>query len=118
VQDRIAALLRFIGSGSNLSLFIIGGYYYYNSHDKMMEKEMVTRQGYGIGIGGCNRLCPVATRHSLAALFFLSMSINDRPLLGRLSNHRLIIPSTYLLKGSRCPRGGVNWAFLKINCKN
>jgi hypothetical protein len=22
------------------------------------------------------------------------------------------------LKGSRCPRGGVNWAFLKINCKN
>jgi transposase InsO family protein len=24
----------------------------------------------------------------------------------------------WLLKGSRCPRGGVNWAFLKINCKN
>jgi hypothetical protein len=22
------------------------------------------------------------------------------------------------VKGSRCPRGGVNWAFLKINCKN
>jgi hypothetical protein len=22
------------------------------------------------------------------------------------------------LKGSRCPRGGLNWAFLKINCKN
>jgi hypothetical protein len=22
------------------------------------------------------------------------------------------------MKGSRCPRGGVNWAFLKINCKN
>jgi hypothetical protein len=22
------------------------------------------------------------------------------------------------LKGSRCPRGGVNWASLKFNCKN
>jgi hypothetical protein len=22
-----------------------------------------------------------------------------------------------ILKGSRCPRGGVNWAFLKIKCK-
>jgi hypothetical protein len=22
------------------------------------------------------------------------------------------------LKGSRCPRGEVNWAFLKIKCKN
>jgi hypothetical protein len=38
VQDRVAALLRFIGSVSNLSLLTIGGYYYYNSHDKMMEK--------------------------------------------------------------------------------
>jgi ABC-type uncharacterized transport system permease subunit len=60
VQDRIVALLRFIGSVSNLSLLIIGGYYYYNSYDKMMEKEMVTGQGYGICIGGCNRLCPAA----------------------------------------------------------
>jgi hypothetical protein len=42
VQDRVAVLLRFTGSASNLSLLIIGGYYYYNSHDKMMEKEMVT----------------------------------------------------------------------------
>jgi hypothetical protein len=23
----------------------------------------------------------------------------------------------YKVKGSRCPRGGVNWAFLKIKCK-
>jgi hypothetical protein len=36
----------------------------------MMEKEMVTRQGYGMGIGGCNRLCPAATGHSLVVLFF------------------------------------------------
>jgi hypothetical protein len=43
---------------------------------------MVTRQGYGMDIGGCNRLCPVATGHSLVALFSLSMSIKDRPLYG------------------------------------
>jgi hypothetical protein len=35
----IYILLRFIGSVSNLSLLTIGGYYYYNSHDKMMEKK-------------------------------------------------------------------------------
>ena len=29
-------------------------------HDKMVERKMVTGQGYGLGIGGCKRLCPVA----------------------------------------------------------
>ena len=42
---------------SNLPLLIIGDYYY--SHDKMMKGKMKTGQGYGMGIGGCNRLCPV-----------------------------------------------------------
>jgi hypothetical protein len=97
VQDRVAALLRFIGSVSNLSLLTVGGDYYYNSHDKMIEKEMVTGQGYGMGIGGCCRLCPAATGHSLVTLFSLSVSINDRPLHGPWSSHRFIIPSTYLL---------------------
>jgi hypothetical protein len=83
---------------SNLPLLTVGGYYYYyNSHDKMMEKEMVTGQGYGMGIGGCCRLCPEATGHSLVALFFLSMSIKDRPLHGPWSSHRFIIPIIYLL---------------------
>jgi hypothetical protein len=32
---------------------------------------------------------------------------------------RLAAPTAlHPLKGSRCPRGGVNWASLKINCKN
>jgi hypothetical protein len=65
---------------SNLSLLIIGGYYYCDSHDKMMERKMVTGQGYGMGIGGCNRLCLAATGLSLVALFSLSVSIEDRPL--------------------------------------
>jgi hypothetical protein len=60
----------------------------------------VTGQGCGMGIGGCNRLCPAATGHSLVALFFLSVLIKDRPLLGPWSSHRLIIPSTYLLMGA------------------
>jgi hypothetical protein len=41
VQDCVAALLRFIGSVRNLSLLIIGGYYYY-IHDKMIKKKIVT----------------------------------------------------------------------------
>ena len=38
-------------------------------------------QGYGIGIGGCNELCPMSMGLSLVTLFSLSMSIEDRPLL-------------------------------------
>ena len=45
-----------IGSMSNLSLFTIEDYYY--SHNKMMKGKMETGQGYGMGIGGCSRLCP------------------------------------------------------------
>jgi hypothetical protein len=52
-----------------------------------------------MGIGGCNRLCPTATGHSLVALFSLSVSIKNRPLHGPWSSHRLIIPSTNLLMG-------------------
>jgi hypothetical protein len=69
VHDRIAALLSFIGSVSNMSLLTIGGHHYYDSHGKIMENKMVTGQGFIMGIGGCNRLCPVATGHSLVALF-------------------------------------------------
>jgi hypothetical protein len=38
---------------------------------------MVTGQECSMGIGGCNRLCPAATGHSLVALFSLSVSIMD-----------------------------------------
>jgi hypothetical protein len=101
VQDHVAALLRFIGSVGNLSLLTTCDYYfYYNSYDKMMEKEMVTRQRYGMGIDWCSRLCPAATGYSLVALFFLPVSVKDRPLFGPWSSHRLIIPSTYLFMGA------------------
>ena len=42
---------------------------------------METRQGYGMGIGGCDELCPAAIGLSLVTLFSLSMLIKDRPLL-------------------------------------
>jgi hypothetical protein len=99
VHDRVVALLRFIGSVSSLSLLTIRGYYYYNSHDKMMEGKMVTEQGYGMDIGGCNRLCSAAMGHGLVALFFLSVSIEDRPLMWILVRSQ-IFPSTYLLMGA------------------
>jgi hypothetical protein len=61
---------------------------------------MVTRQGYGIGNGGCNRLCPVATGLSLVALFFLSMSIEDRPLYWTLVKSHIYYPEHILAYGS------------------
>ena len=42
---------------------------------------MESGQGYGMGIGGRNELCPVTTGLSLVTLFFLSVSIEDRLLL-------------------------------------
>jgi hypothetical protein len=53
-----------------------------------------------MGIGGCNRLCPVATGHRLVALFSLSVSIKDRSLHGPWSSHKLLIPNTYLFMGA------------------
>ena len=47
---------------------------------KMVERKMVTGQGYGLGIGGCKRLCPAAAGHSLVIRLFLSMSVKDRSL--------------------------------------
>ena len=80
---------------SNLSLLIIGDYYNY-SHDKNDERKMETRQGYGMGIGGCNELCPAATRLRLVILFSLSMSIEDRPLLWMVVSSQTYYPKHIL----------------------
>ena len=64
---------------SNLPLLTIVDYYY--SHNKMVRQKKETVQGYGMGIGGCNRLGPAATGHGLVVVFSLSVSIEDRPLL-------------------------------------
>jgi hypothetical protein len=50
-----------------------------------------------MGIGGCCRLCPATTGHSLVALFSLTVPVKDHPLFESWSSHRFIILSTYLL---------------------
>ena len=57
---RVSAMLRIFGSVSNLPLLTIGDYYYYHSYDKKVKGKIETGQGYGMGFGGCNGLCPVA----------------------------------------------------------
>ena len=84
---------------SNLLLLIIGDYYNY-SHDKNDERKMETGQGYGIGIGGCDELCPMATGLSLVTLFSMSMSIEDRPLLWMVVRSQTYCPEHILVYGS------------------
>ena len=45
---------------SNLPVLTIHDYYNY-SQDKNDERKIESGQGYGMGIGGCNELCPTAT---------------------------------------------------------
>ena len=84
---------------SNLPLLTIGDYYNY-SHDKNDERKMEARQGYGMGIGGCNELCPTAMGLSLVTLFSLSMSIEDRPLLRMVLRSQTYYPEHILAYGS------------------
>ena len=46
----------------------------------MVERKMVIGQGYGLGIGGCKRLCRRRRGHSLVTLLSLSVSVKDRSL--------------------------------------
>ena len=50
------------------------------THDKNGERKMETGQGYGLGIGGCKRLCPVANGAWLGYTCSLSVLVKDRPL--------------------------------------
>ena len=61
---------------------------------------MKTGQGYGMGFGGCNKLCPVTTRLSLVTLFSLSMSIEDCPLLLMVVRSQTYYPKHILAYGS------------------
>jgi hypothetical protein len=53
-----------------------------------------------MGIGGYNRLCSVAMGHGLVALFFLFVSIEDRPLLWILVRSQIYYPEHILFYGS------------------
>jgi hypothetical protein len=66
----------------------------------MMETKMVIGQGSGMGIGGCNKLCPAVTGHSLVALFSLSTSIEDRPLQWMIVRSHIYYPKHIRAYGS------------------
>ena len=83
---------------SNPLLLTIGDYYI-DSHDKMMKEKMETGQGYGMGYGGCDELCPAATGLSLVTLFSLSVSIEDRLLLCMVVRSQTYYPEHILAYG-------------------
>ena len=82
---------------SNLSLLTIGDYYNY-SHDKNDKRKIEIGQGYDMGYGGCDELCPTTMGLSLVTLFSLSVSIKDRLLL------RIIVRSQTYYPESRKAR--------------
>ena len=57
---------------------------------------MVIGQGYGLGIGGCKRLCPTANGTYLVTLLSLSVSIKDRPLHKALGKSQTCYPKHIL----------------------
>ena len=61
---------------------------------------MKTGQGYGMGYGGCDELCPTATGLSLVTLFSLSTSIEDRSLLWMVVRSWTYYPKHVLAYGS------------------
>ena len=60
---------------------------------------MVIGQGYGLGIGGCERLCPTVMGHSLVTLRSLSMSAKDWPLHKTLGRSQTYYPEHILVYG-------------------
>ena len=97
---RVAAMLRFFGSVSNLPLLTIGDYYYH-SYDKMVKGKW--RPGRDmvwvlVGVRGC---VPRPTGHSLVTLFSLSVSVKDRPLYWTLGKSQTYYPEHILGYGRK-----------------
>ena len=101
---------------SNLPLLTIGDYYNY-SHDKMIKGKMETGQGYGMGYGGCDELCPAATGLSLVTLFFLSVSIENRSLLWMVVRSQTYYPEHILAyrSGKTCCSLGIDFGSFWTN---
>jgi hypothetical protein len=79
--------------------------YYYYSHNKMMERKWWPGKDKEWVIGGCNKLCPVATGLNLVTLFSLSVLIEDRPLLCMVVRSQTYYPEhipTYGSGKARC----------------
>ena len=61
---------------------------------------MEIEHGYGMGIGGCEELCPAAMGLSLVTLFSLSVSIKDRPMLWMVVKSQTYYPEHILAYGN------------------
>ena len=62
---------------------------------------METERVYGMGIGGCKRLCPTANGAWLGYTFSLSVSVKDRPLHWVLGKSQTYYPEHILVYGRR-----------------
>ena len=62
---------------------------------------METGQGYGMGIGGCKRLCSAANGAELSYTFSLSVSVKDQPLHWVLGKSQTYYPEHILGYGRR-----------------
>ena len=60
---------------------------------------MVTKQGYGLGIGGCKRLCPAAMGHSFVTLLSLPVLVKDQPLHKSQGKSQIYYPEHKLVYG-------------------
>ena len=97
---RVAAMLRFFGSVSNLPLLTIGDYYYYHSHDKMVKGKWRPGRDMVRVLVGVRGYVPRPTGHSLVTLFSLSVSIEDRPLLLMVFRSQAYYPEHIFAYGS------------------
>ena len=71
------------------------------THDKMVERKIVTGQGYGLGTSGCKGLCPAANRAWLGYTFSLSVTVKDRSLQWALGKSQIYYPEHILGYGRR-----------------
>ena len=69
-----------------------------------MKEKMETGQGYSMCIGGCDELCPAATRLSLVTLFSLSVLIEDCQMLWMVVRSQTYYPEHILAYASEKAR--------------
>jgi hypothetical protein len=65
---------------------------------------MVPGKGYGLGIGGCDKLCSTVAGLSLVTMISLSVSIEDYPLLWMVVRSQIYYPEYILAYRSRKAR--------------
>ena len=71
------------------------------THDENGERKMEFEQGYGLGIGGCKRLCPAANGAYLGYTISRSVSVKDCPLHLVLGRSQTYYPEHILVYGRK-----------------